>query len=132
MTNSWENTQTSTMDEEVKKLERTLKSMKVDKKCNAYIGLLEEIKKWMKFIPLCEQLREPAMRERHWDMIREKVQSNFVIDANLKLSDIYDLELGKIGEDVEEICDQAQQEAKMEKTLLAIETFWVDIRFDFQ
>jgi len=42
------------------------------------------------------------------------------------------LELGKIGEDVEEICDQAQQEAKMEKTLNAIEAFWVDIRFDFQ
>ena len=42
------------------------------------------------------------------------------------------MELGKIGEDVEEICDQAQQEAKMEKTLNAIETFWVDIRFDFQ
>ena len=108
MTNAWEDTQTSTMDEEVKKLERTLKGMKVDKKCNAYIGILEEIKKWMKFIPLCEQLREPAMRERHWDMIREKVNSNFVIDANLKLKDIYDLELGKIGEDVEEICDQAQ------------------------
>ena len=42
------------------------------------------------------------------------------------------MELGKIGDDVEEICDQAQQEAKMEKTLNAIETFWVDIRFDFQ
>lgn len=73
MTNAWEETNTGSMDEEVKKLERTLKSMKVDKKCNAYVGILEEIKKWMKFIPLCEQLREPAMRERHWDMIREKV-----------------------------------------------------------
>lgn len=98
--------------------------MKVDKKCNTYIGLLEELKVWMKFIPLCEQLREPAMRERHWDMIRERVKSDFVIDSNLKLSHIYDLELGKIGEDIEEICDQAQQEAKMEKTLNSIEAFW--------
>jgi dynein heavy chain len=49
--------------------------MKVDKKCNAYIGILEEIKKWMKFLPLVESLRDPAMRERHWDLIREKVQS---------------------------------------------------------
>jgi dynein heavy chain len=106
--------------------------MKVDKKCNAYIGILEEIKKWMKFLPLVESLRDPAMRERHWDLIREKVQSNFVIDENLKLKDIYDLELGKINDDVEEVCDQAKQESKMELQLAAIEAFWVDVRFEFQ
>jgi dynein heavy chain len=106
--------------------------MKVDKKCNAYIGILEEIKKWMKFLPLVESLRDKAMRERHWDLIREKVQSNFVIDENLKLKDIYDLELGKINDDVEEICDQAKQESKMEENLQKIEAFWVDVRFEFQ
>ena len=105
MDNTWEDTKTDDMEEEVKKQERTLKAMKVDKKCNAYIGILEEIKTWLKFLPLCGQLRDPSMRERHWDMIREKVKSNFVIDSNLLLSDIYNLELGKIAEDVEEICD---------------------------
>jgi dynein heavy chain len=105
MDNTWEDTKTDVMEEEVKKQERTLKSMKVDKKCNAYIGILEEIKKWLKFLPLCGQLRDPSMRERHWDMIRSKVNSDFVIDSNLKLSHIYHLELGKIAEDVEEICD---------------------------
>ena len=130
--NTWEETKTDDMEEEVKKLERMLKAMKVDKRCNAYIGILEEIKKWLKFLPLCGQLRDPAMRERHWDMIREKVNSNFKIDANLRLVDIYDLELGKIAEDVEEITDQATQEAKMEKTLNTIEGAWVGIQFDFQ
>lgn len=124
MDNTWEATKTDEMEEEVKRLERVLKAMKVDKKCNAYIGLIEEIKKWLKFLPLCGQLRDPSMRDRHWDMIRKKVKSNFVIDANLKLVDIYNLELGKISEDVEEITDQANQEAKMEKTLNSIEAFW--------
>jgi hypothetical protein len=41
----------------------------------------------------------------------------FVLDANLKLKDIWDLDLGRIGEDVEEVADQAVQEAKMEKSL---------------
>lgn len=50
-------------------------------------------------------------------MIREKVGSNFVIDNNLYLKDIYDLNLNKYKEDVEEITDQSRQEAKMEKTL---------------
>ena len=80
MDNSWEETKTDEMEEEAKKLERALKQMKVDKKCNAYIGILEEIKKWLKFLPLVGQLRDPSMRERHWDMIRKKVNNNFVID----------------------------------------------------
>ena len=132
MTNTWEETKTDAMEEEVKKLERTLKGMKVDKKCNAYIGILEEIKKWLKFLPLCGSLRDPSMRERHWDSIREKVGVNFVIDEKLQLSDIYKLELGKYADDVEEITDQANQEAKMEKTLNEIEAFWVNIEFEFQ
>jgi dynein heavy chain len=106
--------------------------MKVDKKCNAYIGILEEIKKWLKFLPLCGQLRDEAMRERHWDMIRKKCGVEFSITKETQLKEIYDLELGKIGEDVEEICDQATQEAKMEKTLKTIAETWVGIEFVFR
>jgi dynein heavy chain len=54
------------MEDEVKKLQKTLKEMKVDKKANAYNGILEEIKKWLLFLPLIAELRDPAMRERHW------------------------------------------------------------------
>jgi ATP-dependent protease Clp ATPase subunit len=56
----------------------------------------------------------------------------FVLDANLKLKDIWDLDLGRIGEDVEEVADQAVQEAKMERSLKQISEFWVDIKFEFQ
>ena len=132
MNNTWEGTKPDDMEEEVKKLERTLKAMKVDKKSNSYAGILEEIKKWLKFLPLCGQLRQPSMRERHWDMVREKCGVNFVIDEKLLLSDIYKLELGKIADDVEEITDQSAQEAKMEKTLNDTEVFWKDIEFEFQ
>ena len=85
MTNTWEGTNVESMEEEVKGLEKTLKAMKVDKKCNAYNGILEEIKKWLKFLPLCGALRDPSMRERHWDMIREKVGVNFTVNATTRL-----------------------------------------------
>jgi hypothetical protein len=54
-----------------------------------------------------------------------------VIDDNLLLKDIYNLNLGKYQEDVEEITDQARQEAKMEKTLAKLVVAWKDIEFDF-
>jgi dynein heavy chain len=131
MDGTWENTNVEDIQDEINKLNNTLRGIKVDKRCNAYVGILEEIKKWGKFLPLCLDLRSPSMRERHWDMIRAKVQNNFVIDENLKLKDVYDLELGKISDDVEEICGQAMQEANMEKTLNLIETFWTPVEFDF-
>ena len=119
------------MEDEVKKLMKTLKDMKVDKRANAYLGILEEIKKWLIFLPLISELRDQAMRERHWNAIRAKVKVNFVVDNKLLLQDIYSLDLGQHKEDVEEITDQAKQEAKMEKTLAKLEETWKEIKFEF-
>lgn len=71
------------------------------------------------------------MRDRHWDSIKAKVGVQFTIDDKLILKDIYDLNLGKFQEDVEEITDQARQEAKMEKTLAKLDETWKDVVFDF-
>jgi dynein heavy chain len=131
MSNTWEKTEPFEMEDEVKKLMKTLKDMKVDKRANAYLGILEDIKKWLVFLPLIAELRDQAMRERHWNAIRTKVKANFVVDSNLLLSDIYNLNLGDYKEDVEEITDQARQEAKMEKTLAKLNEIWKDIKFEF-
>jgi dynein heavy chain len=119
------------MEDEVKKLMKTLKEMKVDKRANAYNGLLEENKKWLIFLPLIGELRSPAMRDRHWNAIRTKVKSNFQVDDKLTLQEVYALELQSYKEDVEEITDQANQEAKMEKNLAKLEENWKDIKFEF-
>lgn len=69
----WVETQPFEMEDEVKKLMKTLKDMKIDKKANAYQGILEEIKKWLVFLPLIAELADDAMRDRHWDMIKAKL-----------------------------------------------------------
>jgi dynein heavy chain len=106
MDNTWMQTKSDEMEEEVKKLVTTLKGMtKVDKKSKAYNGILDECKRWLVFLPMVSALRHPSMRERHWDTIREKVNSNFVVDDKLILREIYDLNLGKIADDIEEVTD---------------------------
>lgn len=132
MDNMWLKTNTDLMEEEVKNLERTLKGMKCDKKCNAYIGILEEIKKWLKFLPLVSQLRDPSMRDRHWQMVKDKLNNQFAVDDSLTLGYIANLDVTRYADDIEEITDQASQEAKMEKTLKNIDEFWVSIEFEFQ
>ena len=128
----WQGIAPFEIEDEVKKLMKALKEMKVDKRANAYVGILEDIKKWLVFLPLIAELAEPSMRERHWDDLKSKIKADFTIDDKLILKDIYTLNLGKYAEDVEEITDQARQEAKMEKTLGQIEESWKDVIFEFQ
>lgn len=73
MATKWIETQPFEMEDEVKKLMKTLKDMKVDKKANAYAGILDDIKKWLVFLPLIAELADKAMRDRHWNTVKEKV-----------------------------------------------------------
>ena len=67
MATKWIETKPFEMEDETKKLQKTLKEIKVEKKANAYIGILDDIKKWLVFLPLIAELAEEAMRPRHWD-----------------------------------------------------------------
>ena len=131
MENKWIETDPFDMEEEVKKLFKQLRDLKCDKRCNAYIGTQDEIKKWLVFLPLIGELRNEAMRDRHWNAIKAKVQKDFEVDDKLLLKDVFELNLNKFSEDVEEITDQAKQEAKMEKTLQRLEETWKDVEFEF-
>lgn len=127
----WIETNPFDMEEEVKNVFKYLKEMKVDKRCNAYLGIQEDIKRWLVFLPLISELRDDAMRPRHWKAIKDKVQKDFEVNDKLLLKDVYNLNLNKYQEDVEEITDQARQESKMEKTLVKLEETWKDIVFEF-
>ena len=108
MSSKWVKSNPGDMEDDVKNRFKALKEMRCDKKCNAYIGIQEEIKKWLVFLPLIADLRDPAMRERHWTSLKNKVQKDFNVDENLLLRDVYNLNLNKYQEDVEEITDQAR------------------------
>lgn len=129
--NSWSNTRPYDMEDEAKKHMKNLKEMKVDKKSAAYLGINDEIKKWLIFLPLIADLRDESMRIRHWNAIRKKVGVEFDDPEKLSLKDIFALNLNKYQEDVEEIADQAKQEAKMEKTLKKLQETWSNIKFQF-
>lgn len=105
MSCKWLEIQPMEMEDEVKKLQKTLRESKADKKCEAYRGIQEELKKWINFIPLISDLSDKDMRDRHWEDLKKKINAKFVIDEKLLLRDIYNLELGKFSEEVEEITD---------------------------
>ena len=90
----WIGIKTDDIEFEIKGLFNTLRQMKVEKRANAYVGILDDIKKWQVFIPLIADLAIPDMKDRHWDDLKKRINGSFVIDDKLILKDIYDLNLG--------------------------------------
>ena len=98
---------------------------------DAYQGLEKSAKNFLISIPLVADLSSPDMRDRHWSQLMDKTGVKLVIDANFKLDDLLALELHKYEDDVSEIVDRAQKEAKMEKSLATLKETWAKVEYVF-
>ena len=98
---------------------------------DVYSGIERSAKNFLICIPLVADLSSPDMRDRHWQQLMEKTGVKLVIDANFKLDDLLALELHKYEDDVSEIVDRAQKEAKMEKSLSVLKETWKTVEYLF-
>ncbi|CAK8995315.1 Dynein alpha chain [Durusdinium trenchii] len=105
------------MEDEIKALFKKLKEVKVDRKCDAFVGVQDVVKKWTVFCPLVGELRDPAMRQRHWAQLMDQCGKSITVTPDILLRDMWNLELHKNPDFVEDTADQAKQEMKMENTL---------------
>lgn len=120
------------MEDEIKSLFKKLKEVKVDRKTDAYQGMQDVVKKWTIFCPLVGELRDPAMRQRHWTQLMNLCGKAIVVHPDILLRDMWNLELHKFPDVVEDTADQAKQESKMEKTIKKIAKEWADVEFEFE
>ena len=95
----------------------------VDKGCKAFLST----------IPLIALLGAKAMRPRHWGLLVKATNGVHFTppheDPNMLLGGVLQLNLHKISNEVEEICDQAAKEEKMEIALCQMESRWSVISF---
>ena len=57
-----------------------------DRKCNTFLGISQEIKRWSIFIPMISDLKHDSMTvkdDRHWAKVKQTVKQDFVVDQNL-------------------------------------------------
>lgn len=114
----WADIKTDMMEDNTKMFVKEVKGLpKKIRTSNAYAGVDGSVKNFLTSIPLVADLRSPDMRERHWNMLMETTGVQFVIDDAFKLDDLLALELHKFEDEVGEIVDRAQKEAKMEVRL---------------
>jgi dynein heavy chain len=91
---------------------------------------LEQVKSTL---PLIQMLREPYMRERHWDKMQRLLGS--IIDPNsdtFSIGEVFKLNLIQNAEAVREICEVAREEYKIESALAKIENTWEDLSIEME
>ncbi|CAM9266952.1 unnamed protein product [Chrysoparadoxa australica] len=100
--------------------------------CEAYKAVDKTAKDFVNTIPLISLLGHKSMRPRHWEMLQKATGKTFkppYEDPDLKLGQLLALNLHEFSGDVEEICDQAVKEEKMEVTLGQLEERWSSIEW---
>ena len=106
-------------DKQAKRFPKDLKENYTFKKVE------ERLSNFKDALPLVVSLKNDAMKTRHWQKLMDVTGVTFDVSLRtLTLYNIFAMELHKYTAAIEEIINEAVQEAKIEQELLKIENFW--------
>ncbi|KAK2860339.1 hypothetical protein Q7C36_004505 [Tachysurus vachellii] len=116
-----------TMFKKLHKLSRDLK----DKQWDIVDFSKNRIEQFKRTIPLILDLKNPAMRDRHWSQIKHEVQRSFDQNSTeFTLEEIVALGLDQYVERICEISAAASKELSIEQSLEGITKTWDEISLD--
>lgn len=82
-------------------------------------------------LPLIGDLKNPAMRARHWDKVKKIIGVSFDEGSPaFNLEAIYAMEMHKFAEDINEISNAATMELQIEKGLKNIVDTWAVMKIE--
>ncbi|XP_059574595.1 dynein axonemal heavy chain 2 isoform X3 [Alligator mississippiensis] len=133
-TGSFRTLQTETMESIARGLLRQLHKLSRDLKDHNW-EVIEtskaKIEQFQRTMPLISDLRNPAMRDRHWAQVKDMVLCPFDQEADdFRLEDVVALGLDRHGEQVAEISAAATKELAIEQALQGIVQTWDVMQLD--
>lgn len=110
------------------------KSVKVFKNVPGPLNVANYIKNEMDefkpFLPLIQALRNPGMRDRHWDRLSDELGINFHPDSTFTLAGILQMNLLERVETISKVCDVAGKEYSIEEALDKMDSEWKTIELE--
>lgn len=112
---------------------------------NKKVGKLgREIKRWgiweqmrtkltefLQTMPLIQDLRNPAMRTRHWDALKKEIHQDFdEASSEFTLEAVFSTGLNAVPDLISELSANANKELAIEESLKDIETRWAGIEIE--
>ncbi|XP_073974323.1 dynein beta chain, ciliary-like isoform X3 [Rhodnius prolixus] len=128
----WKKIDSESMDMELKKFSKELRTLDKDMRhWEIYLQLEGIVKNMITALRAITELQNPAIRDRHWKQLMSATKVKFVIDAATTLKDLLDLNLYKYEDEVKTIVDKSVKEQAMEKTLIDLEQVWSAMQFEY-
>ncbi|XP_042895579.2 dynein beta chain, ciliary [Parasteatoda tepidariorum] len=132
----WENTPWTRVDLDALEMQckvymRDIKLMdKEMRSWDNFIWLQETIKNILVALGAIHQLRNPAIKERHWTRLSAATQVSLSVTDLTPLGELLSLELHRFEEVVEGIVERASKELATERILAELESTWSEIVFE--
>jgi len=95
------------------------------------LRLKDEIESFKQLLPLVEELANPALKDRHWEMIFDIVGASFNADPafTFSVSDLMNLNIMDKLEDVQKVSTNASKEKSLENALDKMVVDWEGVEF---
>uniref|UniRef100_A0A8C2AG99 Dynein heavy chain 10, axonemal-like n=1 Tax=Cyprinus carpio TaxID=7962 RepID=A0A8C2AG99_CYPCA len=91
------------------------------------------MKEFKESIPLLLDLKNEALRDRHWKDLMERTGTSFEMNPNtFTLENMFSMELHKYGNVISEIVTSAVKELGIEKGVKEVEATWETMKFSVQ
>jgi dynein heavy chain len=115
----------------LRNISKSLKALKNNPGCfEVAKKIKEEMEEFKPYIPLIQSLRNPGMRDRHWDTLSTNLDIKFKLDEKLTLTDLLKMNLMDKIESIAKVCDVAGKEYAIENALDKMDEEWRSIQLE--
>ncbi|KAI8853504.1 dynein heavy chain, N-terminal region 2-domain-containing protein [Chytridium lagenaria] len=122
----------SEMEDYIQKMQKRLQKLgKETKEWDAFTSLKDKITQCRRTIPVLLDLKNPAMRERHWAQLMDEIGKTFQPEsATFTLEKVLDLGLDQYAESISALSGAATKELSIEDGLNQIQASWDALELD--
>jgi len=129
----WKDVDVDGMVDETKQLLKQIKALpKQLVKWDVQQQLVADMQTMMIDLPLVQDLRDDAMRERHWKKLMRTTGRTFELNDKLALDHLLACKLSLFQDPVSEITEQARQEVKIDLALTKIANIWSGLKLEYE
>ncbi|KAG5844641.1 hypothetical protein ANANG_G00164650 [Anguilla anguilla] len=130
----WANLDIQVLQEGIEGFIKSLRKLPKDVRCLPVAFFLEgRMKEFKDSLPLLVDLKDEALRERHWKELMERTGTSFEMNLEtFTLENMFAMELHKYGSVIGDIVTSAVKELSIEKGVKEVVETWESMRFSVQ
>ena len=115
-----------TLSKNLNKCSKTFERQKINGCLTIAQTIRNQVQEFKPYCPMITALRNPGMKDRHWEQLSSKVGTSIVADEKLNLTKIFEIKLVDSIDQVIKVGEKAGKEFAIENSLMKMKTAWED------